>query len=678
MKSNLTVLLLYFMCMCTVSGTAQLNVMEYFFDQDPGAGNGTLLQNTISNSGLNYDLLSYTGSIQIPAYLDPGMHTLCIRSGAYVNGVLVWGGYETKLFKVRPSDGNSIIAAEYFIDQDPGIGNGVSINLSPTVDSADYSGAISTTGLSTGKHTVSVRTKNKNGRWSLYQTRDIQIINNNSGSGIVQLEYFFDQDPGIGNGIAIPVSGTATSSEYTGTLTTTGLSSGYHVAYIRSKNAAGQWSLYEGRKIHVLDGGNAIVAAEYFYDTDPGFGNGQSISINSLASQADYTGSIATSGLSAGKHTLSVRVKNIQGAWSTYETRKITVNPSVVIGEYFFDQDPGVGNATAYTLSPTSLSTSELNGSLLTPTNLLHGQHWLYIRALTPDGSWGHYDSLGVYVNCSNPIVGQVMQSPVINSCGEEGVELSLVNSFLNEGAQWSWYSGGCGSVLEATGSTVFVQPNDTTTYYVRGEGGCTNVFTCTTVPVNYNPASHLDLKLFLEGYYVGAASMQTTLANEGQPTCAGITDTVMVDLVDPISQNIVHTQKAILHTNGKLRCNFQPFTGEYYVGIRHRNSIETWSSIPIYLDNNLTTYDFTTHASKAFLGNMKEVDTNTWAFYSGDVNQDDVIDVFDYLIMDPDIVNGAGGYLSTDLNGDGSVDAFDYLMVDPNIEQGVGAALPF
>jgi hypothetical protein len=62
---------------------------------------------------------------------------------------------------------------------------------------------------------------------------------------------------------------------------------------------------------------------------------------------------------------------------------------------------------------------------------------------------------------------------------------------------------------------------------------------------------------------------------------------------------------------------------------------------------------------------------------YSGDINQDGSIDAFDYLVQEPDIINGNSGYLHTDLNGDGAVDAFDYLVLDPNLVSGVGAATP-
>lgn len=656
---------------------AQNFIAEYFFDQDPGIGNATNLAVIASVNGTLYDSADYSGNINIPTNLEHGKHHLCIRVGeVQLNGDVVWSHYQTRTLFVKQNLGSSIVLAEYFFDQDPGVGNGTPITMNPMIDSSDWTGNITTTGLSDGIHYLTVRAKDISGKWSLYTTRKMRVTS--SGNGIVRLEYFYDQDPGIGNGTAIPIIGNLTSGEFTGTMNTTGLNAGKHLLYVRAKNAEGNWSMYEQRKVTILENGIAITDAEYFFDQDPGIGNGQPLPITAMSDSATYVGGINTTGLSEGKHRLSIRVKNVNGAWSIYESRKIDILNTAITGEYFFDTDPGIGNGTTFSLTSAGLNETEFSASLLSDANLLHGQHWLYVRTKSSNGDWGHYDSLGVYIDCNNPVIGQVVQSQGLNLCGEEGMQLTLVNSNLNEGTQWSWYSGSCGTTLEATGNSVFVAPNDTTTYYVRGEGGCTNIFTCLAVPVNYNPASHLDLRLFIEGYYAGSNSMQPVLSNEGQPTCAGITDTVEIDLVDPITQNVLHTEKALLHQNGKLRCNFFPYTGEYYLGVRHRNALETWSAIPITLTNEMVSYDFTTAASKAFGANMKEIEPNVWAFYSGDLNQDDVIDVFDYLILDPHIVLGVNGYYVSDINGDGSVDVFDYLVLSPNIQEGIGAFLPF
>jgi hypothetical protein len=89
------------------------------------------------------------------------------------------------------------------------------------------------------------------------------------------------------------------------------------------------------------------------------------------------------------------------------------------------------------------------------------------------------------------------------------------------------------------------------------------------------------------------------------------------------------------------------------------------------------TSYDFTTAASKAFGDNMIEVETGVFAMYSGDINQDEFVDPFDYPSFEFDNVTFATGYLNTDLNGDGFIDPFDYPVFELNNVNFVMSAHP-
>ena len=103
-----------------------------------------------------------------------------------------------------------------------------------------------------------------------------------------------------------------------------------------------------------------------------------------------------------------------------------------------------------------------------------------------------------------------------------------------------------------------------------------------------------------------------------------------------------------------------------YYVVVKHRNSIETWSATGQSFSNGIMNYDFTTAQNKAYGNNMKLKNTK-WCIYSGDVNQDGVVDLTDVLVVDVENLNFATGYRVTDLNGDGLVDLSDLLIVDNN-----------
>ena len=55
------------------------------------------------------------------------------------------------------------------------------------------------------------------------------------------------------------------------------------------------------------------------------------------------------------------------------------------------------------------------------------------------------------------------------------------------------------------------------------------------------------------------------------------------------------------------------------------------------------------------------------YCIYSGDVNQDGIINVIDISDIDNDVFNFVSGYVATDLNGDGTVNALDLGIADNN-----------
>jgi hypothetical protein len=171
---------------------------------------------------------------------------------------------------------------------------------------------------------------------------------------------------------------------------------------------------------------------------------------------------------------------------------------------------------------------------------------------------------------------------------------------------------------------------------------------------------------------------MTTTLTNHGQPSTAGIYDTVMIELRDQVNTNIlIASSKSLLQTNGNVTANFAAIPkGYYYIVVKHRSGLETWSATPALITNT-SSYNFSSAQNKAYGNNQREIESGVWAFYSGDVNQDGSIDAFDYVILDPDVINGVSGYLDTVLTGDGFVDAFDYVLLDANLIGGIGSIVP-
>lgn len=103
-----------------------------------------------------------------------------------------------------------------------------------------------------------------------------------------------------------------------------------------------------------------------------------------------------------------------------------------------------------------------------------------------------------------------------------------------------------------------------------------------------------------------------------------------------------------------------------YYLVLKHRNSIETWSSLGNSFSANSLSYNFTVSASRAYGNNLKLKDSK-YCIYSGDVNQDGIIDVNDVSAVDNDVFISASGYLNSDLTGDNFTDVNDLSIVDNN-----------
>src|ERR1051325_9702863 len=134
-----------------------------------------------------------------------------------------------------------------------------------------------------------------------------------------------------------------------------------------------------------------------------------------------------------------------------------------------------------------------------------------------------------------------------------------------------------------------------------------------------------LKLKFFIEGYYYGGGVMAQVLYDQGVDTDAMSTnvDTVLIELHQPAHvSTIAQSFKGILQFDGMLNCTFpDSVTGHaYYIVIKYRNTLETWSANAITMRDTIT-YDFTTAASKAYSNNMTNYYSDgPWLIYSGDV----------------------------------------------------------
>ena len=174
---------------------------------------------------------------------------------------------------------------------------------------------------------------------------------------------------------------------------------------------------------------------------------------------------------------------------------------------------------------------------------------------------------------------------------------------------------------------------------------------------------------------------MQQVLFNQGiEPYPSYNVDTVFVELHKSFSPYaLVETQQGILRVDGTLMLNFNADpTQYYYVVMKHRNHLETWSADPYQVLQLNSFINFSASNGKAYGDNQIEVEPGISALFSGDINQDGFIDSFDFPSLDTDIFNGLSAtYVNTDINGDGFVDSFDFPMFDVNSSNGITSLSP-
>ncbi|MFT3910112.1 MAG: T9SS type A sorting domain-containing protein [Ferruginibacter sp.] len=114
-------------------------------------------------------------------------------------------------------------------------------------------------------------------------------------------------------------------------------------------------------------------------------------------------------------------------------------------------------------------------------------------------GSFTTYNSVTVNgiarfkLDCASACVAPnvpTINATATSTCASQNTTLSIITGSLNSATAWKWYSGSCAGTLVGTGTSIIVNPATTTTYYVRGEGGCVAAGNCASVTINVNQPS--------------------------------------------------------------------------------------------------------------------------------------------------------------------------------------------
>ena len=189
-----------------------------------------------------------------------------------------------------------------------------------------------------------------------------------------------------------------------------------------------------------------------------------------------------------------------------------------------------------------------------------------------------------------------------------------------------------------------------------------------------------LDLKVYLEGLFdAGTGLMKQAMAGTVQEFGADTADQLTVELRNYTAPYDLATSpfSVNLRTDGTAVVNLpEGISSEYYIVVKHRNSIETWSSIPVSFAGGTISYDFSTTADAALDGNLKQ-QGSVFMLFGGDANQDGTVDALDMDLVKTQASGFGSGYIPEDINGDGIVDAQDLIVTDNNAANFVVARRP-
>lgn len=178
-------------------------------------------------------------------------------------------------------------------------------------------------------------------------------------------------------------------------------------------------------------------------------------------------------------------------------------------------------------------------------------------------------------------------------------------------------------------------------------------------------------------GYYMNRA-----MAGEvGRFADEQVADRITVELHSTAGYDtIVFSDTTLLYRNTQAELVIPgSIVGNYYVTIKHRNSIETVSSCPVeFAYGTDSHWDFTNAKKQAYGNNLtKMLNHDIYAIFTGDVDQDGAIGVSDMGLIDNQSSNFATGYLPEDLNGDGSVGIDDMGICSNNIGSFITRIIP-
>ncbi|KJD31332.1 hypothetical protein PK35_14550, partial [Tamlana nanhaiensis] len=264
------------------------------------------------------------------------------------------------------------------------------------------------------------------------------------------------------------------------------------------------------------------VSAQTIFDWDNSTNNGGNITqtvdgITATVTVSDSNVSNANAGGFDGS-TASIVYATSGAATSMTVSFDTSVNIASV---YAFTAN---NNAADWTFTPTGGSNTAVDAVIPASGGVSVNLNWTGVTSFTITNTSGgtsnpyfSIDPITLAVTCTEPDVPTVAHTPT-TVCNGSTTTLTITGD-LNDATEWVVYTGSCGGSevgRTATGSLVVTPIGPSTTYYVRGEDGCTTPGSCGTTTVT---VTNLDDASFS---YNSSSYCQN--ASDPSPTITGTT----------------------------------------------------------------------------------------------------------------------------------------------------------
>ena len=304
--------------------------------------------------------------------LKPGLHSLTVR---VKDSDGLWSSQVAKYFIVpfvsTSVTSNSIEKHQYWIDGD----------LQAAVTSTSQPSAIVIGGLKPGLHSLTVRVQDKAGLWSSQVAKYfiVPFVSNDvTGKTIKEHQYWIDGK----------IEARVTQEQQPSTIDIETLKPGLHSFTVRVKDNTGMWSSQVAKYFIVPTaetsvGDKSIVLHQYWIDGK----------LDAIVSSETQPSQIPISTLKPGLHSLTVRVKDNTGLWSSQVAKYFIVKDDDSVEEatitrymYWFDEE-----TADFKTGPLTSASGTMDIDI---SDVEAGIHTLWWRCGDSKGAWSEARSV--------------------------------------------------------------------------------------------------------------------------------------------------------------------------------------------------------------------------------------------------------------------------------------------